>query len=148
MGNSVIESFWSYFNICLRDLSDAEYANIEDHLQHIAWAWNTTIHTTTGVRPFEVMTGTSPVTLTDALVLPLTTGPVNMSNIRAAARAYAQHAREHADFMRSKRAEVLFASSDARPAAELAIRSKEKMEVYYTATSVTVSLRYDMVKVP
>ena len=107
MGNSVIESFWSYFNICLRDLSDAEYANIGDHLQHIAWAWNTTVHTTTGVRPFEVMTGTSPVTLTDALVLPPTTGPVNMSNIRAAARAYAQHAREHAEFMRAERARIL-----------------------------------------
>ena len=43
---------------------------------------------------------------------------------------------------------LLFASGDARPAAELAIRSKEKIEVYYTATSVTVRLRYDVVKVP
>ena len=24
-GNSVIESFWQYFNVCLRDLLDAEY---------------------------------------------------------------------------------------------------------------------------
>ena len=38
MGNSVIESFWQYFNICVRNLTDKEYENIDEHLQHIAWA--------------------------------------------------------------------------------------------------------------
>ena len=108
MGNSVIESFWAYFNICLRDLSDEQYANIDDHLQHIAWAWNTTVHATTGLRPFEIMTGTAPVTLVDALVAPpAANSTINMSNIREAAAAYAQHAREHADFERDLRAKIL-----------------------------------------
>ena len=48
MGNSVIESFWQYLNICVRNLSDEESENIDEHLQHIAWAWNTTTHATTG----------------------------------------------------------------------------------------------------
>jgi transposase-like protein len=108
MGNSIIESFWQYFNICLRNLSDEDYENVEDHLQHIAWAWNTTVHATTGARPFEIMTGTSPVTLTDALILPAPTNDVlNMSNIREAAVAYTTAARNHGDYMRILRAEVL-----------------------------------------
>ena len=36
-GNSVIESFWQYFNVCWRYLSDAEYENIKEHIQNIAW---------------------------------------------------------------------------------------------------------------
>jgi len=80
MGNSVIESFWQYFNICVRNLSDEEYKNMNAHLQHIAWAWNTTVHVTTGERPFEINTGTSPVTLADSLVLPPpTNATLNMS---------------------------------------------------------------------
>ena len=107
-GNSVIESFWQYFNVCLRDLSDAEYENIEEHIQNIAWVWNTTTRSSIGARPFEVMTGTSPVTISDSLVLPPPINDtVNMYNIRHASAAYAQHAREHGDFMRQLRAAVL-----------------------------------------
>ena len=107
-GNSVIESFWQYFNICLRNLTDEEYLNIEDHLQHIAWAWNTTSHETTGARPFEINTGTSPVTLADSQVLPPpSNATLNMDNIREAAAAYTTAAREHGDYMRQKRADIL-----------------------------------------
>ena len=107
-GNSTIESFWQYFNVCLRNLSDAEYENVEDHLQNIAWVWNTTVRSSTTARPFEVMTGTSPVTITDSLVLPPpTNNTLNMSNIRESSAAYAQIAREHGDFMRARRAMVL-----------------------------------------
>jgi len=107
-GNSVIESFWQYFNVCLRDLSDAEYENIEEHVQNIAWVWNTTTRSSIGARPFEVMTGTPPVTISDSLVLPPPVNDtLNMYNIRHASAAYAQHAREHGDFMRQLRAAVL-----------------------------------------
>ena len=107
-GNSIIESFWQYFNICLRNLSDEEYLHIEDHLQHIAWAWNTTVHATTGERPFAINTGTSPVTLADSLVLPPPNNTrLDMSNIREAAAAYTTAAREHGDYMRKLRADML-----------------------------------------
>ena len=69
-GNSTIESFWQYFNICLRDLSDEQYENIDEHIQNIAWVWNTTLRSSIDARPFEVMTGTSPVTLSDSTMLP------------------------------------------------------------------------------
>ena len=68
-GNSTIESFWQFFNICLRDLSDEGYENVADHIQHIAWAWNSSMRSSIDARPFEVMTGTSPVTLSDSLIL-------------------------------------------------------------------------------
>ena len=59
-------------------------------------------------RPFEVMTGTSPVTLSDLLVLaPPINGTLNMDNVCGSATAYAEHARNHSDFMRKKNAEVL-----------------------------------------
>ena len=41
-GNSTIESFWSFLGVCLRDMTDAQYDNFDDHLQRIAWAWNVT----------------------------------------------------------------------------------------------------------
>jgi hypothetical protein len=106
-GNSTIESFWQYFNVCLRNLSDEDYQNVGDHMQHIAWAWNTTVSSSTGVRPFEVMTGTTPVTITDALILPPpTNGTINMSNIRQAAAAYSRSAIDHANYMRELRARI------------------------------------------
>ena len=89
MGNSVIESFWQHFNICIRNLFDEEYEKIDEHLQHIAWACNTTVHATTGEQLFTVNTSTNPVTLADSLVLPPPTNDtLNMSNIRVAAAAY------------------------------------------------------------
>ena len=108
MGNSIIERFWSYFNICVRNLTDKQYQNVADHIQHIAWAWNTTVHGISGVRPFEVMTGTSLVTLTDAMVLPpLINADINLDNIREAAAVYTQYAREHGNYERKRRTDIL-----------------------------------------
>jgi hypothetical protein len=54
------------------------------------------------------MTGTSPVTLTDAMVLPpLINADINLDNIREAAAAYTQYAREHGNYERKRRADVL-----------------------------------------
>ena len=107
-GNSTIESFWQYFNIFLRDLSDKQYGNIDEHIQNIAWVWNTTLRSSIDARPFEVMTGTSPVTLSDSTVLPAPIGhTLDMGNIREASAAYAAHARGHGDFMRDLRARTL-----------------------------------------
>ena len=60
-GNSIIESSWSYFNTCVGKLNDERdmHTNVDEHLQHITWAWNTTVHATTGLRPFEICTCTS-----------------------------------------------------------------------------------------
>jgi hypothetical protein len=81
---------------------------VEEHLQHIAWAWNTTVHATTGLRPFEICTGASPVTLADALILPPpNTSNINIHDIRVSAVAYAKASCEHADYMYSRRDEVL-----------------------------------------
>ena len=88
--NSTMESFWQFFNVCLRLLSNAEYVNVKSHIQHIAWAWNTTHSSLTTVRPFEVMHGVTPVTLKNSLVLnALSTKVMNVANICAAASAYA-----------------------------------------------------------
>ena len=58
--------------------------------------------------PCEAMTGTTPVAITDSLVLPAPTNlTLNMSNIREAAAAYALIARKHGDYMRKQRTEVL-----------------------------------------
>ena len=59
-GNSPIESFWSFLGVCLRDMTDAQYDNFDDHLQRIAWAWNVTDRGSRAVSPFEVMAGTVP----------------------------------------------------------------------------------------
>ena len=60
------------------------------------------------MQSFEVMTGTSPVTLTDAIVLPLLiNNNLNLDNIKAVAAAYTQHAREHGGYVRKHRADVL-----------------------------------------
>ena len=87
-GNSTIGSFWQYFNIFLRDLSDEQYGNIDEHILNIAWVWNTTMRSSIDARPFEVMTGTSPVTLSDSAVLPAPIGQtLDMNNIREASSA-------------------------------------------------------------
>lgn len=102
-----MESFWQFFNVCLRLLSDAKHVDVKSHIQHIAWAWNTMYSSSTSVRPFEVMRGVTPVTLTDSLVLNASSTKVmNVDNICAAASAYAQIAREHGDYMRKRSAEM------------------------------------------
>lgn len=100
---------WAFFyNVFLRLLSDVEYVDLKYHIQHIAWAWNTTHNSSTSVRPFEVMHGVTPVTLTNLLVLnALSTKVMNVDNIREAASAYAQIARENGDYMRKRSTEIL-----------------------------------------
>ena len=65
-GNSTIESFWAYLGICIRNLSDDEYNNIGDHLQRMAFAWNSTISESLSVSPFEIMTGTQARSIPDS----------------------------------------------------------------------------------
>ena len=59
-GNATMERFWGYLRVCLCSLSDLEYQHIEDHLQSMAFAWNTTVSDSLTVAPFHVMTGTEP----------------------------------------------------------------------------------------
>jgi hypothetical protein len=54
------------------------------------------------------MTGTTPVTLTDAMLMPpLINADINLDNIREAADAYTQYARENGDYERKRRADIL-----------------------------------------
>ena len=72
---------------------DEQYQNVADHIQHIAWAQNTTVHGTLGMQPFKVMAGTSSVTLTDTMVLPpLINADINLDDIRETTTAYTQYA--------------------------------------------------------
>lgn len=108
MGNSVIESFWQYSNICIRNLSDEEYESIGEQLQHIVWAWNTTVHTMMEEWPSVINMRTNPVTFADSLMLPLPTNDIlNMSNIHVVAMAYTMAAWKHGDFVRKQHADIL-----------------------------------------
>jgi hypothetical protein len=54
------------------------------------------------------MMGTSPVMLTDAMVLPpLINADINLDNIREAAAAYTQYAHQHGDYEHKHRADIL-----------------------------------------
>jgi hypothetical protein len=54
------------------------------------------------------MMGTSPVTLTDAMVLlRLINADINLDNIREAAATYTQYAQEHGNYERKRRADIL-----------------------------------------
>ena len=108
-GNSTIESFWAYLGICIRNLSDDDYNNIEDHLQRMAFAWNSTISESLSVSPFEVMTGTQARSIPDS-AMRTEPGPsgLDADAIRAIKDAVAEYtlvARRHADYMRRKRAD-------------------------------------------
>ena len=88
-------------NICLRNLSDDQYVNIRDHIQNVTSGWNFTVRKTTGFRPFEIMTGTTPVTLGDTAVLGTpSNGDLDIQQIRESLKAFAETARAHADFVR------------------------------------------------
>ena len=89
-------------------MSDEEYANIDDHLQSIAFAWNTVVSSSLGVSPFEVMTGTKPRTLADGFVrLEGDEQGTNTSAIRVSAAAYTALDRANADYMRDMHARAL-----------------------------------------
>jgi hypothetical protein len=108
-GNSTIESFWQYFNKCLRIMTDDEYQHFDRHLQQIAWGWNTTHSQSLSVLPFEVMTGMAPRTVAATSVTNRVAddAEVNLSNIKIAAQEFQRVAKLHGDYMRTRRAESL-----------------------------------------
>ena len=113
------ELLWSFLGVCLRDMTDAQYDNFDDHLQRIAWAWNVTDSESLSVSPFEVMTGTVPRTLPasamqTAWMTPPDVGtddngtrPTDVDALREATNEYIKVAAEHGDFMRAERADRL-----------------------------------------
>ena len=115
-GNATIESFWSFLGTCTRSLSDDEYAEIEKHLQRMAWAWNVTESESLSVAPFQVMTGTHPRTIpATAMRSPWGkppdhdpgTEPLDPKAIADSTSEYIKIAAEHADFMRTRRSTAL-----------------------------------------
>ena len=103
-GNSTIERFWDFLALCLRGLSDAEYAESQRFLPAFRWAWNTTISESLSVRPFEVMTGATPRSAADAII-PRTQGAgadLDPSKIRVSAEEFTRIAAAHADHMRKQ----------------------------------------------
>ena len=107
-GNSTIERFWAYFGVCIRALDDEAYQDADTHVQHMAWAWNTTHHSSIDCRPFSIMTGCLPRTIAGSV---LTTEPPSeppcVASVRTAAKEYHRAASAHGDYMREKRAETL-----------------------------------------
>ena len=111
-GNATMERFWGYLRVCLCSLSDIEYQHIEDHLQSMAFAWNTTVSDSLTVAPFHVMTGTEPRTIADGILAPDTSStdpnePIDIPAICASAAEYTRIARANADYMRKQNAETL-----------------------------------------
>jgi len=107
-GNSTMERFWRFLGNCLSSLTDAQYANAKDHIQAIAFAWNSTISESLNVSPFEVHTGTQPRTIADGfLVQSEPASDIQISGIVTAAAEFARIARANADFNRQLSADLL-----------------------------------------
>ena len=79
-------------------------------MQRIAWGWNAHKSDSLSVRPFEVMTGQTPRTITAAQI-PLEESKeedaVNMEDIRCSAAEFIRVAIAHGDQMRKERADFL-----------------------------------------
>ena len=126
-GNATVERFWGYIAVCLRTLTDEQYQHIEEHLQQMVWAWNTTVSESLGVSPFEVMTGRLPRTGPGSVIkrkLAQSTA-LNIPAIRTAAAEYAKVAAANADYNRAKNAEHL--NSFGRKLRALAVGDKVKI---------------------
>ena len=106
-GNSTVERVWGYLKVCLLLLTDEEYDNVEDHLQEMVWAWNTTISESLTVSPFEVMTGTTPRTHAGCFLTHEPQTDLNISGIRVAAAEFTRVAAANADYTRKRNAEHL-----------------------------------------
>ena len=107
-GNATIERFWRYLGRCLRLLTDEQYADVQSHLQSIIWAWNATVCESTGYSPFQVMTGTEPITVASAALQDESAATdLNVPSIIAAASGFALAAAAHSDYMRKQTSEVL-----------------------------------------
>ena len=107
-GNSTMERFWRFLGKAIKSLTDEQYQNIQDYIQAMAFAWNTTMSESLSVSPFEVMTGTRARTIADGfLTKSRTTSDLNPSSITAAAAEFTRIARANADFNRKQTAEKL-----------------------------------------
>ena len=107
-GNATMERFWRYLGKAIKSLTDDQYANIKDHIQSMAFAWNTTMSESLNVSPFEVMTGTRARTIADGfLTQSRTKSDLNPSSITAAAAEFTRIARANADFNRQQTADRL-----------------------------------------
>ena len=127
-GNSTIERFWGYLGICLRSLSDADYQTIEDRLQQMAWTWNT-VKNGTSVRPFEIMTGVQPKTISGSILrteAPLQT-PMANSTFAESAAEFRRIALANDDYMRERRAATL--NKRGRKLRELQVGDYVKMYI-------------------
>ena len=56
-GNAMAEIFWRYWNRCMRLLSDSQTRNWPLYTKRICIAYNTAIHDSTNVTPFELHHG-------------------------------------------------------------------------------------------
>ena len=113
-----MERVWAFLGLCLRLLTDEQYAHYEDYLQEVAWAWNTTpSESLGGISPFEVMSGKVPRTVTRSLMedMPLATD-FSVDSIRVAAAEYTRLAIAHADYTRQQNADHLTLASKLAPA--------------------------------
>ena len=126
-GNATMERFWAFLGLCLRLLTDEQYANYEDHLQEVAWAWNTTpSESLGGISPFEVMSGKTPRTVSGSLMED--TAPAtdfSVDSIRVAAAEYTRLAKAHADYTRQQNADHL--NKHGRLLKELKVGGKVKI---------------------
>jgi hypothetical protein len=107
-GNSTIERFWRFLGNCLSSLTDTQYANAREHVQAIAFAWNTTVSDSLNVSPFEIHTGVQPKTICDGFLAQSTTSAaIKISDIKTAAAEFTRLARANADFNRKLTADLL-----------------------------------------
>ena len=74
----------------------------------MAWGWNTTIKTSTSIRPFENMTGMAPVSATDSSIIDTEESvQFDTSKLRESAAEYIRIATRHGGYMRKVRALIL-----------------------------------------
>ena len=125
-GNSTMERFWRFLGNCLSSLTDEQYANAKEHIQAIAFAWNTTISESLNVSPFEVHTGTKPRTIADGFLLQAeTNSDIRISDITTAAAEFTRIACANADFNRNLTAAVL--NNEGRKLRELKVGDHVKI---------------------
>ena len=89
-GNATMEHFWAFLGLCLRQMTDKQYEHFDEHLQDIAWAWNTTPKESLGgISPFNIYTGTRPRMLVgSAMDHGPTSVTIDMNSIRVAAAEF------------------------------------------------------------
>ena len=147
-GNSTIESFWQFFGTCIRDLSDADYADARRHVQRMAWAWNITESDSLSCSPFQIMHGSEPRTIPANCMTgvwcqpPDSDGKIDVDAIAKNVSTYIKIAADHADYMRRATAERLnttgrllkqlkvgsYVKIYAPPSHEEAVRRKRKQK--------------------